>query len=722
MKRLPWLEITADAAITACCVIACVNALPTTYGADHITDLTVIASFLFSALLCVLIHRFKKAWPLPCLGFALLIALYGVLARRAVSSGANIVWYSAARLWSLDFSFVPTPAVPEAVEYPSGDVDSFLLLASAVFSLITSVLVIKPRSPIPALLVPIPAFAGCFVYTDCRPAVFTVALAAVYIVSVLFACELKKRDERLSGRARLLFLPALACCVLLITIISPQKRYDPIPFSERQSFFDVLGPWTDELFSRGNNNPTDVDLTMDGDREVDESKAFSVNCTRRGTYLLRTHSYGRYAGGMWKAAPLYLEDWSSLEQLGHTQTAPTAILRVRDAHMKDRLTPYAFLAREEVKVGETSVKSDGRSAYVWTFMPSLFFTPAESSAAEDKYYSFALEQYTLPDGPVRSKLLDIVDQMNEMPTEYYLHGGLWTNVYHIDVNDPYGTALQVAAYVRSHGEYTLTPGKTPAGRDFVDYFLNENQRGYCVHFASSTAALLQAIGIPARYVIGYRVVIDKPDTWVDVPRYAAHAWTEVYVKGVGWLPIESSAGYSSAIGYMRGYSWQPVPTETEPPKDTPRPDLATPVPDITPEPTARPTARPSSGPVQTDTPEVPGRIKPQKWLKPAAIILGIAAVWQLAGVFIRLRRRRLFRQKDPRAAVLAMLKYLEGLIRLGAGLPEDHVRIKLEAAFSNHDMTEQQAKLLNFVRYNRKTLQKHHPLMRFILKWVIFRL
>ena len=63
----------------------------------------------------------------------------------------------------------------------------------------------------------------------------------------------------------------------------------------------------------------------------------------------------------------------------------------------------------------------------------------------------------------------------------------------------------IANLVRTSGEYTLSPGTTPEGRDFVDYFLFENQKGYCVHFASAAVALLRSQGIPARYAEGYAV-------------------------------------------------------------------------------------------------------------------------------------------------------------------------------------------------------------------------
>lgn len=111
--------------------------------------------------------------------------------------------------------------------------------------------------------------------------------------------------------------------------------------------------------------------------------------------------------------------------------------------------------------------------------------------------------------------------------------------------------------------YTMAPGATPRKRDFVEFFLTDQKRGYCAHFASSSAMVLRRLGIPTRYVEGYMVSLTDivnaegitSDTtgWIDentVPRFdtgvikldvtdgSAHAWTEIYVDGYGWIPYE----------------------------------------------------------------------------------------------------------------------------------------------------------------------------------------
>ncbi|MCG8401180.1 MAG: transglutaminase-like domain-containing protein [Firmicutes bacterium] len=102
--------------------------------------------------------------------------------------------------------------------------------------------------------------------------------------------------------------------------------------------------------------------------------------------------------------------------------------------------------------------------------------------------------------------------------------------------------------------YTLTPGKTPAEEDYVDYFLYENRKGYCTHFASAATVIFRLCGIPARYVEGYVVTIEDyaRATWTEEGRYImdikdtnSHAWCEIYLDGFGWAPVEVTPGLVS---------------------------------------------------------------------------------------------------------------------------------------------------------------------------------
>lgn len=88
--------------------------------------------------------------------------------------------------------------------------------------------------------------------------------------------------------------------------------------------------------------------------------------------------------------------------------------------------------------------------------------------------------------------------------------------------------------------YTLTPPKL--SDNSVDEFLFDTKRGFCGHYASAFAALMRAAGIPARVVTGYQGGTLNPygDYWI-LRQSDAHAWTEIWIDGQGWMRIDPTA-------------------------------------------------------------------------------------------------------------------------------------------------------------------------------------
>lgn len=108
----------------------------------------------------------------------------------------------------------------------------------------------------------------------------------------------------------------------------------------------------------------------------------------------------------------------------------------------------------------------------------------------------------------------------------------------------------IKSYLWENAEYTLSPGATPYGEDFVEYFINQNHKGYCVHFATAATLMLRRAGIPARYVEGYFVGTDDisqidSDGFADIPDSNAHSWTEVYIPILGWQVVDFTPSYGS---------------------------------------------------------------------------------------------------------------------------------------------------------------------------------
>jgi transglutaminase-like putative cysteine protease len=88
--------------------------------------------------------------------------------------------------------------------------------------------------------------------------------------------------------------------------------------------------------------------------------------------------------------------------------------------------------------------------------------------------------------------------------------------------------------------YTLAPPIME--QDIVDSFWFDEQVGFCEHYAGALVYLARAAGVPARVVVGYQGAEKNPLSNYWIVRYAnAHAWTEIWFKGEGWVRIDPTA-------------------------------------------------------------------------------------------------------------------------------------------------------------------------------------
>lgn len=207
------------------------------------------------------------------------------------------------------------------------------------------------------------------------------------------------------------------------------------------------------------------------------------------------------------------------------------ILNYNDDIWKNQLADY--IAEKNLTLDNGNFQIEDELFYA--------YNDAEVNLAElveNDYRDFVYANYLqLPDN----------DDMDEIRTEFdYI------------LNNPNMSQIEVLTELRnkvsSMAEYSLNPGRTPATRDFVNYFLLENHKGYCTHYATAGVILARMAGIPARYATGYVIVgddfndstLNNDGTYtITLKDNRSHAWVEVYIDGYGWTPFEFTAGYSS---------------------------------------------------------------------------------------------------------------------------------------------------------------------------------
>src|SRR5258706_310883 len=95
----------------------------------------------------------------------------------------------------------------------------------------------------------------------------------------------------------------------------------------------------------------------------------------------------------------------------------------------------------------------------------------------------------------------------------------------------------VEHFRRERLQYTTEPRLL--GRDSVDEFLFDSREGFCEHFSSAFVFLMRAAGVPARVVTGYQGGDQNPvDGKFTVRQSDAHAWSEVFLRGRGWVRVD----------------------------------------------------------------------------------------------------------------------------------------------------------------------------------------
>lgn len=263
----------------------------------------------------------------------------------------------------------------------------------------------------------------------------------------------------------------------------------------------------------------------------------------------------------------------------------------------------------------------------------------------------------------------------------------------------------VRGLLKDEAKYSKKIGKLPAGADYAEYFLLEQKQGFCEHFATAGTLLMRELGIPARYIGGYKIPADRfqkndDGTYTaEVLDSDAHAWTEVLTGMPGWFPVDMTpSSDSTQAKKKKGMEESASPTAT-PRRDTEETEKPTPT--VKPTPTAEPSATPARAGDKRKTSETGefsgGLAVLWRVIAVAAGIAAVAALW-IFGWRIYYRSRRMRRShlaKKSRNLYVRMelhelLSYMRSCgVAVSARMPEADWRPVLEAFCAQLPETEE---------------------------------
>lgn len=224
------------------------------------------------------------------------------------------------------------------------------------------------------------------------------------------------------------------------------------------------------------------------------------------------------------------------------------------------------------------------------------------------------------------------------------------------ITDPepttYDKVMAIQRWLQTRTRYRIDIPPDPPGVDAVDHFLFGRREGYCEHIASAMAIMLRAVGIPARFVVGFDAGEHNLFTgYFDVRESDAHSWVEVYYPGVGWVIYDPTHGVPAAEPGLSGLFVAPEFFSA----------------------VGRFLARVVPGPVK----EAAGAVRSAV----AAAASGVVAWWPavagfallIAGAWLGLRRRRKRRRDPPPVgAAVAFASFCRTFERRGHPRPAHH--------------------------------------------------
>ena len=526
-----------------------------------------------------------------------------------------------------------------------------------------------------------------------------------------------------------MFILCLPVLLMLCVILSrtPPDEYDLSEADvEMAQKLDALGQSITKFFKGGRftsdvdlpdtSLPIDVlpdDLTLDpgwnmGDGALDLSKGYRdfdptqlmlrVRAEKSGYMYLRCFSYGQYLGTGWSAGNKYLSSTPplflplALQNAGGAETLQADIELIS---VGSSVLPVPYYSTEAAE-NDVYVPSGGVSEYTAEYISysgdiSSMRVPDEYAAAEADYRAYVYEYYTaLPDSTLEAMLNLAADAG-------------------ISAGDD--AVNRVASYIMNSAEYDLNVSGFDTD-DYAVYFLTEAKRGYCTHFATAAAVMYRALGIPARVVDGFAFAT-VAGSYVDVRRSDEHAWVEVYIDGLGWLPVEVTG--SSAPSEAPVNTPEPQPETTESTEATPTPSV---VENPEPRQNMMPVGIISSDVSQNTVPASGGAAKAVRIIVIVLAAAGVIILWQF--VLLRERKRR-FTQKDGSRAVLYIYRCAKTLSRFNEPIPRDIVTLAEKARFSQHGIgrEERMAAYALFIGMRDKLCGSGNMFRKFVIKYVL---
>lgn len=642
---------------------------------------TILFSIVFSLLSAFVKDKIKYALSMTVIAFVAFLAF--IFSSEHIFAQAN---YFINKLLEQYSVYLPVYSKIKFASYIANNATGLFVLISALLSGLFSFLISRLKSIKITALLSVALLIPCFVLVNTLPGLMPLLLIFIILFALYFSSQTRRLNYAHSGVITAVSALILAVLIAITAVLNPVESYKRPKWQDNmlsyvQSItgmktYNGSGKISSALAEVGNSLDPEVDFSNAGALTQTGKKIMTVTTDINGRIYLKGMAYANYENNKWSVLTDEQADGfptNSIPFLMTTDYNENTEVQIDTVNKESIVyTPYYLNSLNENFSPVCDVfitNADKAESYTMLAMPYTEdelnnFTRVLTSDIYN-YDTFVENNYLqLPDN-TRQAMLEIAEQNNLL--------GLTESEI----------PQAVKNFVSHSASYSLNTQKVPDGRDAAEWFLNDAQTGYCMHFANSAAVMLRALGIPARYVTGY--CANVADGKAIVTSDNAHAWVEYYDKNVGWIPLDATS--SDFV----------VPQATESTQPTTQAQTTSP--------TIQPTTQvQTSKPVNTD---VNAKISTPAII--VIIILLITAVAILRIILIRYYRKYSFTHKDYKSRVICIYRYLNKLSVLAKQkLPNRIEKAGTKARFSKHDISYEEYKIiLEYVpKFRNKALGK----------------
>lgn len=686
--------------LSVCPILCYASAFSVKLEASVLIMAAVLFSIVFSLLSAFVKSNLNYALCMTVIAFVAFLVF--VFANERIFAQAN---YAINKLLELYSVYLSVYSNIKFASYIANDATGFFVLLSLILNGLFSFLISRIKSIKIAGLLSIALLVPCFVLVNTLPDLVPLLIIFTVLFALYFSSQTRQLNYAHSGVITAVCAVILAVLITVLAVINPVANYERPKWQDNMlntvqtltgmKTYNGSGKISSALAEVGNNVSSEVDFSNAGALTQTGKKVMTVTSSTDGKIYLKSMAYANYENNKWSVltdeqADNYPQDYQSFIMTIMTQYFEEAETVTIDTVNKENViyTPYYlnyinnnFSPVCDVFIANTD-KATNYTMFVIPYSEENIndFSRIEISGTS-KYDDFAQCYLSLPND-TKQAMLEIAER---------------NNIKDLSKSDISQTVAAVKDFVSHSASYSLNTQKVPDGRDVAEWFLNDAETGYCMHFANAAAVMLRALGVPARYVTGYCAnVVDGKAT---VTSDNAHAWVEYFDERIGWIPLDATSSDFE------------VPQATESVQTTTQAQTTSPTTQPT---TQKPTVNEKSNTkVKISAPVV--------WLIIIILIIALAAI---RIILIRILRKRSFTHKNYKSRTICIYRYLSKISALAHWkLPGRIEKIGTKARYSNHNITkEEYIMIFNYVPVFRKGTLRKMPILKKIYALIILGL